>query len=529
MIYCFWWLQVSAIDTENVVILVNSTDQESIDLGYYYALKRNVPTQNIIQLPLPAEEKISWESYLDSLYNPLVTQLLAAGWLEGFSSRRKDPLGRVVSLIESHRIEALVICKGVPLRILNDPARLPAGETYPKGKKQFYTNRAAVDSELALLPFPKANVDAFYPNSLYRRTKPRNLFDMKPLVVGRLDGPSYELARALVDRAITAEEDGIAGRAYVDMSGPHEQGDEWLESVVETLEENGFDVAVHREKGQFNLVDRFDEPLFYFGWYSGGIDGPFTQYGFKFPVGAIALHIHSFSASSIRTSSKHWVGPLIARGVTATFGNTSEPFLFLTHQPQYFVEGLFKGLTTGEAALFCVPALSWVGIFIGDPLYLPPLGFKLLPKNEYDVLRTANKARRAGDASAYKAVVSEHSRSGHFATGLWLHRYFLARNDPDSAYEYLQSTYRPSLDDSKNWGILVEISEAYFELDYKKEAEGILDGLLKFTRSKREVQLQLLDKSIQLATYYGLLEKADIWQKRLNELTAPAEEKANKN
>ena len=125
--------------------------------------------------------------------------------------------------------------------------------------------------------------------------------------------------------------------------------------------------------------------------------------------------------------------------------------------------------------------------------------------------------------------MSEHTRSGHFATGLWLYRYFLDRNDPEAAYEHLQSAYRPLLDDPKNWGILVEIAEAYLELDYKKEAEGILDGLLKFTRSARAVQLQLLNKSIPLATHYGLLDKADIWQQRLDELTAPPEEKAKKN
>ena len=84
----------------------------------------------------------------------------------------------------------------------------------------------------------KANVDAFYPNPLYRRTKPKNLFDMKPVVVGRLDGPSYPLARGLIDHAITAEEEGIAGRAYVDITGPHTEGDKWLESVAETFEEN---------------------------------------------------------------------------------------------------------------------------------------------------------------------------------------------------------------------------------------------------------------------------------------------------
>ncbi|SVD77235.1 uncharacterized protein METZ01_LOCUS430089, partial [marine metagenome] len=266
-------------------------------------------------------------------------------------------MGRKVSVVNGHKIEALVVCRGVPLRIENDAARLPPEENYSEGRRMFLTNRAAVDSELALLPLPKSKIDSFVPNPLFKRTESKNLFDVNPLVVGRLDGPTYELAKGLVDSALTAEKNGIAGRAYLDIGGPLEGGDEWLEQLAESLQAEGFEVDKQMDKDRFNLVDRFDEPLFYFGWYAASVDGPFTQFDFKFPPGAIALHIHSHTATSVRSSSKHWLGPLVARGITATLGNTSEPYLYFTHQPHIFMEGLFKGLTAGEAALYSIPSL----------------------------------------------------------------------------------------------------------------------------------------------------------------------------
>ncbi|MDA0347416.1 MAG: TIGR03790 family protein [Verrucomicrobia bacterium] len=523
---CFWWLQGAAIDPKNVVILVNHSDHESIELGYYYALKRDVPIENIVHLDLPPDENISWDVYLEKLYNPLMTWLLEANWMDGFGSKRKDAVGRQIALIESHKIEALVICIGVPLRIQNDPDRLPAKDAYPKEKLQFYTNRSSVDSELALLPFPKAAIDGFYANPIFSRTEPRNLFDLKPLVIGRLDGPSYESATALIDNAILAESEGIAGRAYVDIKGPHEAGDKWLEDTVDKFNANGYDVEANREEERFNLVDRFDEPLFYFGWYSSAIDGPFTHYDFKFPVGAIALHIHSYSASTIRTGSKYWLGPFVARGVTATFGNTSEPYLGLTHQPHLIMDALFKGMSTGEAALYSIAGLSWMGVFIGDPLYQPPLGLKMSPKNEYDILRTANKARKAGDKSAYKAVLFQHAESQHFSTGLWLYEYYLELDDREKAYDFLSSINQPSSDETRNWGILLDIAEGFFELGHPKKAEALFENLLKRTQSKRQLKLQLLKRGVQSAEKYQQAEMLSSWNKELEMLTKPAEDSA---
>ena len=525
---CLCRVSCSSIDPNAVLILVNSSEEDSVELGYYYASKRQVPSENIVQVSTLGEETITWDNYIDQIYNPLMSLLLAGDWLDGFDSDRTDELGRRKRLIDSHRIEALVVCKGIPLRIANDPVRLPPQKSTAKNSAGFHTNRGSVDSELAAIPFPGSRIDSFYPNPFFQRTRSKNLFDLKPLVVGRLDGPSYLLARELVDNAIQAEKDGIAGRAYVDIHGPHEVGDQWFETTVEVIEKLGFETSVHRAEGRFNLVDRFDDPLLYFGWYAGGIDGPFTHYGFEFPVGAIALHIHSSSASTVRSGHKHWVGPFLARGITATFGNTSEPYLYFTHQPHIFLDGLIKGLTAGEAALYSIPSLSWAGVFFGDPLYRPPLTLRSSPKNEYEVLRTANLARQAGDAAAYKAVLEEHNRTHHFSTGLWLCDYFLELDDSEKAYEYLGSMHQPSMEDFKNWGVLLKIAEAYLRLNDPRPALRLFEDMLKRSSSKRELREQLLRRLVALASEYQLEENRDQWQRELDRWT-PVQENNERN
>lgn len=89
----------------------------------------------------------------------------------------------------------------------------------------------------------------------------------------------------------------------------------------------GYDTSVDRAPATMPVTARIDAPVMYFGWYGGNLEGPFTLPGFRFPPGAIALHIHSYSATTVRSASSGWVGPFVARGVTAAMGNVYEPYL----------------------------------------------------------------------------------------------------------------------------------------------------------------------------------------------------------
>ena len=77
-----------------VVILANSRQPESVRLAEFYAEKRAVPPANIIALPLPEAETVTWREFIDQVWQPLQDELLRRGWIEGTGSNLLDRLGR---------------------------------------------------------------------------------------------------------------------------------------------------------------------------------------------------------------------------------------------------------------------------------------------------------------------------------------------------------------------------------------------------------------------------------------------------
>ena len=133
------------------------------------------------------------------------------------------------------------------------------------------------------------------------------------------------------------------------------------------------------------MVDRFNDTLpknypmseaaLYYGWYDANLSGPFLNPKFRFRKGAVAMHLHSFSAQQLSNPTQNWSAGLLEKGAAATIGNVYEPYLQLTHQFDTMHERLLAGFTWVEAAWASMPVASWQAIVLGDPLYRPFLHF----------------------------------------------------------------------------------------------------------------------------------------------------------
>ncbi len=364
--------RAAAPSPERVAVLANADDPRSIALAEHYLKARGVPAKNLVALSLPTEERISRDAYIARLANPLLRELVSRGLLAGSESPGLDPEGRIRFTVTENRVDFLVLCRGVPLKIAHDAARFEAREKSRGLPPQLAVNHASVDSELGVLPLADAPLAGFVPSPWYNVAQPPAALTRDTLRVARLDGPTDADARRLVDNALKAERTGLLGRAYFDLGGgPSPKGDEWLAAAQKLCRQAAFDVAEDKSPAVFPAGARFDAPALYFGWYAPDLCGAFAEPGFRFPPGAIALHIHSFSARTLRDPNAGWTGPLVARGVTATFGNVEEPYLEFTHNPALVALGLLRGMCAGEAAAYASPTLSWQTVFIGDPLYRP--------------------------------------------------------------------------------------------------------------------------------------------------------------
>jgi uncharacterized protein (TIGR03790 family) len=354
----------------DVLVLANASDPESLALARHYLTARGVPAANLVALALPAEETISRAQFTTALWEPLTDWLRAGQWVDLLPMEGRDAAGRRRHAPQGHRIGALVVCRGVPLKVAPDETLL-AAEGTAKLRAEFRTNQAAVDAELSLIAWPVAPLAGFTPNPLFNRDQPGPAELARVVRVSRLDAPSPEAARALVDSALAAERHGLAGRALVDLAQRGKVGDPWLATAARELAARDFEVLLDEAPETFAPAGRADATAVYLGWYTGTIDGPFRLPGFRFAPGAIALHIHSYSAASLRDPENGWTAPLVARGVAATVGNVYEPYLELTHRPDLLLRRLLAGATWAEAVFQALPALGWQAVALGDPLYRP--------------------------------------------------------------------------------------------------------------------------------------------------------------
>ena len=518
-----------------VLLLANRDDPDSLRIARHYAEVRGVPAANLIALKMPLGESITWPEFIATIWQPLLDQLVPAGWIDAIPMVATDAVGRRKYAPNRHRIAALVVCRGVPLKIEHDPA-LYAEVSPFTNRAEFRTNAGAVDAELSLLALPNYPINAFVPNPLFQNEHPSANELGQVVKVSRLDGPTADDANALVDRAVAAERTGLLGRAYVDVANRDNVGDPWFETTARQLIELGFDTDVDREPGTMPATARIDAPVLYFGWYSGAVDGPFLLPGFRFPPGAIALHLHSFSAATLRQSAGGWTGPFVARGVTATVGNVFEPYLHFTHPPHLLLRALARGATLVEAVYFALPALSWQAVAIGDPLYrpfavsleeqlanlasLPPM---LAPYAVLRRMRQLDDANRRDEATAL-GIAAQRETPG-LAVAVALARRFLDAGQNDAAGNALGFAPLLTSFDANEWALAREAARLLEVAGRPGRAIALWRTLLATATMPAALRLAWLPDAVKCARVAHDDGQARIWQAQLNALTTPASER----
>jgi uncharacterized protein (TIGR03790 family) len=252
---------------------------------------------------------------------------------------------------------------GVLSRAKNEISRLQASQA-----------EASFDSELTLLwwdtdMYPLANR---LPNPWFMGT-PQGVLALPLVMVSRLDGPTAEIAKGLVDLAITAETEGLEGEVFVDARGLKTPGDQYF-TYDQKLRDFGWKVradtpySVYIEDHE-ELLQSADDVALYVGWYSvGNFVGEFT-----FNTGAIGYHIASSEAISVRDpENKGWCKALLSRGIAATLGPVGEPYLDAFPEPEDFFGLMMTGdYTLVEAYYRSTRYISWQMVLFGDPLYRP--------------------------------------------------------------------------------------------------------------------------------------------------------------
>lgn len=393
---------VGALEPDQVVVLCNESSLLSQEAAATYLRERGIPPSQLVSLRgIPAGMDMTRTDFERIIVQPLLYQASVRGWK--FASG--------VPQQGTKSIYALVVMPDFPLRV-----RAEKGE---KGGARGTTG-ASLDSELALLGvrYPK---EGPLGNPYFKKTGPIEQAKLPVTIVCRIDGPDRAAILRMIQDPVEVERYGLTGWTVVDQGGPYPQGDAWFAAIARRATD-AYQPLFHDTSPQTLPQDfpLMDNTAFYFGWYTQNPNGPFgaaSAGAFRFAPGAVAYHLHSFSAVTIK-DTKCWVGALLNRGADVTAGNVAEPFLDGTIEPSVFYDRLLKGYTVGEAAMMALPCLSWQWVVLGDPLYRPRANRDRRETNPYalweDLCRQAQgsplrlqKLIPQRTAKAHEAVMAE--------------------------------------------------------------------------------------------------------------------------
>ncbi len=409
-----------ALGPEDVYILVNKNVADSQAVADHYCAKRGVPKDHVIALDLPTGEDISRTDYDAKLAGPLRDQIkgkkdkvkvlltvygvpLRVGSQQPNDEEKAelDKLKKEMEPLEKKRKDLDDAIKALEAKAKDDPKGQAAGDL--KDRRQDRTDleiqlrpleqrrrflsydesQAAVDSELALLWYDAYDLRRWQINPLYfqvpddyRKDKP------PPLMTCRLDGPSIDLVKQIIDQSVEVEAKGLEGKVYVDARGikynpADEPGygyggyDESMREMARLLEKDGKMSVTLDDRPELFAPGSCPDCALYCGWYSLANYVPCC----KFVPGAVAWHLASSEAASLRDpKSKLWCKNLLENGAVATLGPVAEPYTIGFPKPEEF----FGFLATGKYTLVetywrTEMFASWMTVLVGDPLYNPYL------------------------------------------------------------------------------------------------------------------------------------------------------------
>lgn len=323
---------------KRVLVIVNTSDPESIRLGRYYAEKRGVPKDNMVLLETATTDEIRRPQFEKEIEAPVKAAL----------AKTKSP------------IDYLLLIQGMPLRVREggysvDSLLMSGGvKTQPLtvGKDIF---------EIADNPY-------------FGKTEPFSRAKFGFYLACRLDGYSFEDARSLVDRSLAAKRS--KGPFLLDQTpGKRVQSygelQQTMDKANDLLKAKGVSTIFDKE---LTFVGSAEPVAGYVSW--GSNDNKYdvnVYHSLKFQAGAIAETFVSTSGRTFHpvTTGQSLIADLIAQGVTGVKGYVSEPYLIAMAKPDLLFDRYTSGANLADSFYAASPAVHWKDIVVGDPLCAP--------------------------------------------------------------------------------------------------------------------------------------------------------------
>lgn len=366
--------------------------QDSLEVANYYAQKRGVPASNL--LGLPCAGYTSWAyGYMQGQYSNFVNEVLL-------------PIRVKLAALGTTNIDIILLSYRLPYTVANSGNTTVSLDNALMAPGYWNTNSDNIAwlTNPYLEPTPTFGTDhGHFSHDLYK------LNGNDIYLVSRLDGPTrvwgvmnlVDAAR-YGDRYVSVLDGYYHGNAYVDSEnrkGVATDANLSADTDVQTgnfgnyastdvnvaygehyVVASGMPLKWHRDSsingtpGTFfqdgSSATNAPQALLYGGWYAANNYLPGV---WDWLPGSVASDLDSDSLGyDIRSPfTLAWATQALLNGASCVCGVVGEPYTTGIPRPNVLLWGLLQGYNFAEASSLANPAIGWMPVAIGDPLYAP--------------------------------------------------------------------------------------------------------------------------------------------------------------
>jgi uncharacterized protein (TIGR03790 family) len=359
---------------DQVLIIFNEQSPVSKAIALDYAGKRRVP--NLLAVNCP-----------DSALSAQNETLTPAAYAQAIEAPVRARLAGLTN------IQFLVLTKGIPIRV-KSPGAFPSVDSLLAALD--YTNLAGA----LKIPISGDGAMGFaYSNRYWNATEPFSHGRFGGYLVSRLDGYTEADAKALVTRALSAEQGLTNGEVLLDVQPSFGLGDPATQpaplpaaSISKESPWSEFNADLrhaHDLLARRGIADELDlseafvggrsNLLGYFSW--GSNDARFSKDAYQ----TLFFAPGSLSDTAVSTSARTFLPTqggqtllidLLAHGLTCGKGYVDEPLLQAIASPTIALDRYTSGYTMAESFYAASHFVGWEDVVVGDPLCCPYLGGK---------------------------------------------------------------------------------------------------------------------------------------------------------
>jgi len=326
----------------NVVVVVNQNSSNSIELGNYYAERRQVPPQNILRIGWPSASNVAWQDsdFATFLYNPLVSML---------ASRQL-----------TNQIDYVVLSMDIPYRV-NSASSKPNSTT----SALFYGFKHDDSSELVCSIDPNSTNLYAGSEAVFRSTPPTSA-NSNSWLVTMITHSNLTLAKQIVDSGANADATFPTQTVYLAKSI----------DTARNVRHLTFDNAIFntRLRGNYSMQRTNTSFNWVFGHCLGVQQGLIfsTVPDTTFAPGAMADNLTSYGGAFFDDSSGQFKFlAYLTAGAAGGYGTVTEPCNYLEKFPSpqnYFYQA--RGFSLAECYYQSLTN-PYQGVIVGEPLATP--------------------------------------------------------------------------------------------------------------------------------------------------------------